>query len=495
MEVAASPPSATMPCSSAARVVVQNYQHALSMIFAIDEVNKNARFLPNVTLGYKIYDNLFDSMGTYETITDLLFTGQRDGFNYDSVSKKDALSVIGGLTEEYAIQMANVLNIYKIPQLTYTAYETTLNSKVPFPSLYRMAPKETTLHMGIVQLLLYFNWRWIGLIVSDNDDGERFVQILTPMLVQNFICVAYLHRARSLNNYFLNDYMKDVPKINATIVSAEINVIIVSGDSQSLFSLTFVLVLNEFETKTPLGKVWITPPQWDFTQAKSLAGFCTETFQGALSFSLHTNEVPGFRNFLQTLKSNEALMHFLCLFWQFAFKCRLPNGNLENFQECTGEERLENLPESWFEMDMTGQSYSIYNAVYAVAHALQEIHLSKQRTLVDRSRSHFLNVQPWQLHSFLKNAHFNNGAGHEFFFQNGEISAGYDIINWVTFSNQSFHKVWVGKISPREECIINGDIILWNSRFKQMQIIVSSAQKTNIQARTMTNVSPSFKPS
>lgn len=54
-----------------------------------------------------------------------------------------------------------------------------------------MAPRETTLHTGIVQLLLHFQWTWIGLIVSD-DDGENFVQTLTPRLTQNDICVAYM---------------------------------------------------------------------------------------------------------------------------------------------------------------------------------------------------------------------------------------------------------------------------------------------------------------
>ncbi|XP_066486138.1 vomeronasal type-2 receptor 26-like [Tiliqua scincoides] len=73
-----------------------------------------------------------------------------------------------------------------------------------------------------------------------------------------------------------------------------------------------------------------------------------------------------------------------------------------------------------------------------------------------------------KLHSFLKNIHFNNGAGHEVMFRNGEILSGYDIINWVTFPNQTFLKVPVGMISPSQGFSINEDAIVWNSRLKQV---------------------------
>ncbi|XP_077169632.1 vomeronasal type-2 receptor 26-like [Paroedura picta] len=72
-----------------------------------------------------------------------------------------------------------------------------------------------------------------------------------------------------------------------------------------------------------------------------------------------------------------------------------------------------------------------------------------------------------RVHSFLKNIHFNNGAGQEVIFENEALSTGYDIINWVTFSNQSFLKVRVGKISSSQEFTIDDKAIVWNGRFKE----------------------------
>ncbi|KAL8176267.1 UNVERIFIED_CONTAM: hypothetical protein K2H54_027593 [Gekko kuhli] len=116
---------------------------------------------------------------------------------------------------------------------------------------------------------------------------------------------------------------------------------------------------------------------------------------------------------------------------------------------------------------MTGQSYNIYNVVYAVAHALHAMYLSRPRRQLEKSKSEDLKVQPWQVHSFLKNIHFNNGAGHEIMFENEALSTGYDIINWVTFPNNSFLKVQVGMISSSQAFAINEKAIMWNDRFKE----------------------------
>lgn len=56
--------------------------------------------------------------------------------------------------------------------------------------------------------------------------------------------------------------------------------------------------------------------------------------------------------------------------------------------------------------------------------------------------------------------------------EDGEAAAGFDIINWVTFPNQTFLRVKVGEIdmqAPRGKMFsINDKIIVWNNRFNQV---------------------------
>ncbi|XP_054849734.1 vomeronasal type-2 receptor 26-like [Eublepharis macularius] len=95
----------------------KNFQQALALIFAIDEINKNPRLLPNVTLGFCIYDSQFIASCTYEAIVDMLFAKQKRTLNFKCHRKKDVLTVIGGYTVETILQMSTILTIYKIPQL------------------------------------------------------------------------------------------------------------------------------------------------------------------------------------------------------------------------------------------------------------------------------------------------------------------------------------------------------------------------------------------
>nr|XP_028560130.1 vomeronasal type-2 receptor 26-like [Podarcis muralis] len=325
-----------------------------------------------------------------------------------------------------------------------------------------MAPRETTYHMGIIQLLLHFRWTWIGLIVSDDDAGESFVKKITPLFAQNSICIAFLKRERIINFILNNDvqlnYIVRIKDLIQTLVSADANVIVLKVDAFLLNTLAQLMEANEINVMIKIGKVWIMPLGWYFSTLPNGELIGRNIFFGAFSFSVHADTVPGFREFLHNVKLDKTLMMFLCLFWQLA---------LLRCERCR-EGDLEDLPAKVYEMDMSGESFGIYNAVYAVAHALHARYLSKPRTMLHKSKLEHVDVQPWQLHPFLENIHFNNGAAQEVLFENKEMSIGYDIINWVTFPNQSYLKVLVGSVSSSQNFSIIQDAVVWNQRLRMM---------------------------
>ncbi|KAG8140942.1 hypothetical protein E2320_003563 [Naja naja] len=64
--------------------------------------------------------------------------------------------------------------------------------------LYFMVPKEDHQYVGIIQLLHHFRWTWIGIFTMDNNNGERFLQKMQPILSQNGICSSFIQRLSQL---------------------------------------------------------------------------------------------------------------------------------------------------------------------------------------------------------------------------------------------------------------------------------------------------------
>ncbi|XP_077171517.1 vomeronasal type-2 receptor 26-like [Paroedura picta] len=345
--------------------------------------------------------------------------------------------------------------------------------------MYQMVPNEATQYVGIVLLLQHFRWTWIGLLAIDDENGEKFVQVLTPLLIQNGICPAFIERTPSITNvHDTTDLYFTLIEKYPVVMENRASVVVVNGEYPSMQNIRFMIygVLLMYST-TPSGKVWIVTSQWDFASLTFQKNWDLQPFHGALSFAVHSKEPLKFQNFLQNVRINWATGDsFIQNFWEHAFNCSLSTSDAaERVGTCTGEEKLESLPGPFFEMSMMSHSYSIYNAAHAAAHALHALseHRSKHKLFGTRGRMNRQTMQPWQLHPLLGNVLFNNSAGDTVRFdENGELMTEFDIINWITLSNSSFIKVKVGKLDPRapvgKKLTIVDDMIVWHGHFNQV---------------------------
>ncbi|KAH0507714.1 Vomeronasal type-2 receptor 116, partial [Microtus ochrogaster] len=151
----------------------KNYQYLLTLYFAIEEINKDAHLLPNVTLGFHLY-NAFDYH--YRTLEGpLMWLSGRSEFipNYKCKTQHKALAIIAGVRPEFSAAIGTLLELYKIPQVSYGNFDSALTDKDTFPSLYQTSPKDTALIQGVISLLLHFSWKWVGLIVSDDVKDQQ----------------------------------------------------------------------------------------------------------------------------------------------------------------------------------------------------------------------------------------------------------------------------------------------------------------------------------
>ncbi|XP_044299747.1 vomeronasal type-2 receptor 26-like [Varanus komodoensis] len=463
-------------------VVPKNYQHILALLFAVKEINENPEILPNVTLGFQIYDIYSDAEMTYRGTMQLISTKNRFVPNFKCDIQDNLIAIIGALRSDATHQIANILGIYRIPQLSYGSTPGKAHRNV-FLTSYQMAPDDGLQYMGILQLLLHFKWIWIGFIADDLESGDMFLKLMLPLFSKSGICLAFVEACPKYVTYD-NDKADVIQKgieMYAKLMSSRANALVFYAEADSIFFLRWVLFLPEIEDmiQKQKGKVWILTAQMEFKSFVFQREWDIQAICGAITLAIHSNELQGFKEFIRGRNPASATGDsFIRDFWEQAFGCVFPNSALGKAEDdiCTGEEKLENLSGAFFEMNMSGHSYSIYNAVYAVAHALHAMLLSRSKTkrVVEGERRILQTNQPWQLHHFLKQVSFNNSAGDEISFdQNGILVAGFDVINWVTFLNQSFIKVKIGKmdhhVPPEQAFSINDNAIVWHSWFNQVQ--------------------------
>ncbi|KAM3821247.1 vomeronasal type-2 receptor 26-like [Vipera latastei] len=456
-------------------VVTKFYQHVLSLEFSIKEINQDPQILPNITLGFQIYDSYSDSKMTYRTSLDLLFKVHEFVPNYLCRATQNLIGIIGGLSSDTSSRMAEIFQLFKIPQISYGLFELEIPAESHSPSFYRMVPNEALQYEGLIQLLLHFKWKWVGLIIVNNLDGEHFLQILEPLLLKNKICSEFTARVDKNQNFgSISDVINEAVSHLSIFKEKKAQAIIVYGENITVMWLASALLLGVYLVTDPTytgtlstSKVWITTAQNDFTLHLLQKSFPMLMFHGALAFMFHTKQPPGFQNFLQKISlPNRKRDGFISSFWEQAFDCT--NGT------CHGEEHLESLLAPFFEMSMTGHSYSIYNAVSALAHSLHKAFTSRSTHQVRESCARKVKkVEPWQVHSFLQRITFNNTAGDEISLnEQGKLEAGFDIVNLITFPNNSYVRIHIGEMRPHNSLgkafVINEERIQWQSEFTQL---------------------------
>ncbi|XP_077171468.1 vomeronasal type-2 receptor 26-like [Paroedura picta] len=459
-------------------VITKLFQHVLALAFAISEVNGDPKLLPNVTLGFHLYDSYYNMMLTYRSILDLLFKSHRLDANYRCTSRKNLMAVIGGLGSDVSFRVADIIGLYKIPQLSYGSFAPEESDTPQSSHFFRMASNEDHQYSGIIQLLLHFRWTWVGLIVVNDESGNRFLQVVEFLFSQNGICSAMTKRIPP-QPFWKEKYIPHGFGSTSHFRGSQASVFLVYGETMALMWMSTIWGMEALGYREVrfLGKVWVITAQIDLALGNYQRGLDLQLFHGTIAFKIHSKEPAGFQEFLQNVKPLGMQGNgFLKDFWEQAFDC------FPDFQEpgktsdtCTGEEKLESLPGPVFGMGMTGHSYGIYNAVYAVAHALHIMSSSrlKLKGMVKGEKTEGQVLQSWQLLHVLKSIRFNNSVGETISFnENMELGMGFDIINVIAFPNTSFFKVKVGRVDPNADdgkpFVIDEHLIEWHRDFNQV---------------------------
>ncbi|XP_048191074.1 vomeronasal type-2 receptor 116-like [Perognathus longimembris pacificus] len=397
--------------------ILWNYQFVLALTFAMEEINKTPALLHNLTLGFDIC-NVQDGLPTAFKSPFICFFGNYTVPNYSCIRGSKSIGALTGPSVISSAQIGPLLDLYKFPQLTIGPYDQALNDHRKFPALYQMASKDTSIATAMVSLLVYFRWNWVGLFNFLDENGLWILPLLKEEMDKSRVCVAF---ELAIQSYGL------------------------SFESMALYNQ-----INKCSWESPLRR-------------RSLR---RGSFHVLLTFSHRHPDVSGFTDFVKAVNpSKYPEDYFLARLWFLSFNCSHSESDSVTWQNCPRDASLDWLPGHIFDMTMSGESYNIYNAVYAVAQALHEmlLHQTEVQTLENRKETV---PSPAQLHTFLKNTQFQNPAGDLVILDDKrKLEADYDIVNTWNIPQGLDLKVKIGQFSPLalhdHQLSLSEDLVEW----------------------------------
>uniref|UniRef100_A0A668A0Z7 G-protein coupled receptors family 3 profile domain-containing protein n=1 Tax=Myripristis murdjan TaxID=586833 RepID=A0A668A0Z7_9TELE len=386
------------------------YKDYQVMTFAIQEINQRTpKVLPNLTIGYDIYDTCgdvtFAIRATFGLLKDKFNSCFQPGDSNSTVPEPHAKVVIG---ERYS----------EVSVISYGSTSELLSKKRKFPTFLRTLSSDTYQTKAIAKLVEKFNWKIVSVVGSDDEYGKYGSEQLIDIFTEMDICIDF---KKILPGDFSVDESKAHDKLEELMgllrnSTAEAIILFTKGAN--------VDVIMKAAIQNNLSRIWIGSDSWSTsTRIAEIKGIYK--VGQVFGFISKRNEVPGFKDYKNS-KNN----------------CSLTKSQ-HGSKQCLDPRCLVN----YIDQD---ESYNIYVAVKVIAEGLRQL-LKCDSEKCGRNAT-FTALEE------IKKVNFTVDTTHIFFDDNGDPSIGYDIVNWDMTESKVDIKT-IGEYWPSGKIKLPDDLI------------------------------------
>ncbi|XP_073510931.1 extracellular calcium-sensing receptor-like [Phyllobates terribilis] len=364
--------------------VLQQFQ---ALRFAVEEINTSPSLLPNTTLGFQVYDSCA-AMHHELDGTQMLLTGRERGIpNYSCQEGPSIAAIIGHSISPYSILMAHMLGLYRYPQISHYSTSALLSDRSQFPSFFRTVPNDDFQSKGLAQLVMHFNWTWVGLVALSEDYGQQGIQVIKQELLKAGACLAFM-------GYILNSRQdKNAPFLTKIIRESSAKVIVIFSTDVEMVPL-----LNEMVKNNVIGKIFVASEAWSTSVLLSDSKY-SSILSGSIGFSFHSSIIPNFEQYLNSihpLQGPGGSWVYDCELLNLEMRTQLLNNSINM---CAEKDDLKSIYTSFSDVSSLRGAHNLYAAIYVIAEALHDFR-TYHKTIGpfnDKGFGIIENMKPWQV--------------------------------------------------------------------------------------------------
>ncbi|XP_042611591.1 extracellular calcium-sensing receptor-like [Cyprinus carpio] len=386
------------------------------MMFAIDEINRDTDILPGIKLGFKIYNDCGSTDILMAVMT--LVNGLDQSETGANCTKPPTVqAIIGHSGSTPTMSFAKIVGRFHIPVISHFATCACLSNRKEYPSFFTI-PSDYYQSRALAQLVRHFGWMWVGALSNKNDYGINGITTFINAANEEGVCIEYSEAFESTSPYH------EIIRIVNIIRTSTSKVIMAMSHRE------IRILVHELYRQNITGLQWIGSDAW--ITDDSLADINGYTLLiGSIGFTVRNAQIPGLDLFLQEVNPSQFPKSiFLKDFWEHVFDCSLNPSEIR--KACNGSENLRDVQNSFTDLTDLRFSNNIYKAVYAVAHAINNLLSCDQNKSFNSNSSclKLVEIKPWQVRHSLQSINFTTPGGENVFFDNnGDSPARYELIN------------------------------------------------------------------
>uniref|UniRef100_A0A673ZAK9 Metabotropic glutamate receptor 1 n=1 Tax=Salmo trutta TaxID=8032 RepID=A0A673ZAK9_SALTR len=408
-------------------------QRVEAMMHTLDLINSDPQLLPNITLGCEIRDSCWHSAvaleQSIEFIRDTLVSNEEEeslsqgkclgeaGVEVTPVrGKKPIVGLIGPGSSSVAIQVQNLLQLFNIPQIAYSATSMDLSDKSLYKYFMRVVPSDAQQARAMVDIVKRYNWSYVSAIHTEGNYGESGMEAFKELAAGEGICIA--HSDKIYSNAGEQNFDKLLEKLRGHLPKARVVACFCEG-------MTVRGILMAMRRKHLVGEFLLVGSDGWADRYDVTDGYQQEA-AGGITIKLKSAYIPWFDDYYLALQPDDNTRNpWFTEFWQHRFQCRLKGHSQEN----TKYNRTCNksLRQQYAQDTKMG---FVINAIYSMAyglHTMQQKVCPGYQGLCDAMRP----IDGRKLLEFLMRTNFTGVSGETIRFdQNGDSPGRYEIMNF-----------------------------------------------------------------
>uniref|UniRef100_A0AAQ6IHQ5 G-protein coupled receptors family 3 profile domain-containing protein n=1 Tax=Anabas testudineus TaxID=64144 RepID=A0AAQ6IHQ5_ANATE len=411
-----------------------------AMLFALDRINNDNELLPNISLGARILDTCSrDTHALEQSLTFVQALIEKDSTDVKCLSggppiitkPERVVGVIGASASSVSIMVANILRLFKIPQVSYASTAPELSDNTRYDFFSRVVPPDTYQAQAMVDIVKAMRWNYVSTVASEGNYGESGVD-------------AFIQKSREDGGLCISQSVK-IPRepragefdkiIRRLSENPNARVVIIFANEDDIRRL-----LQAAKKANQTGHfIWVGSDSWGSKIAPILNQ--EEMAEGAVTILPKRQSIKGFDRYFisRTLENNRRNIWF-AEFWENNFQCKLSRHAVKKgsgIRKCTNHERIGK--DSSYEQE--GKVQFVIDAVYAMAHALHNMHKDLCPGKVGLC-SKMDTINGTLLLKYIRNVNFTGIAGTPVVFNvNGDAPGRYEIYQYQIMNNTTEYKI------------------------------------------------------